>query len=143
MKDDGTPELGRMISISPVSTTTAARPGGPYSQAVAAADFVFVSGQRPVDPATGAIPESFARQANAVLTNLRHVLAAAGSSPDQVVKVTVYLADLRFFDEFNAVYQQYFSPPYPSRTTVGSQLRDILVEVDAIATRQPPGEAES
>jgi enamine deaminase RidA (YjgF/YER057c/UK114 family) len=82
-------------------------------------------------------------QAHAVLGNLVQLATAAGSSAGQVVKVTVHLADLKFFDEFNAVYQEYFTPPYPSRTTVGSQLRGILVEVDAIAVRHPRGTAQS
>jgi 2-iminobutanoate/2-iminopropanoate deaminase len=104
---------------------------------------VFLSGQRPVDAVTAVIPGNFAEQAHAVLRNLVQLAAAAGSSAGQVVKVTVHLADLKFFDEFNAVYQEYFTPPYPSRTTVGSQLRGILVEVDAIAVRHPRGTAQS
>jgi 2-iminobutanoate/2-iminopropanoate deaminase len=60
-----------------------------------------------------------------------------------VVKVGVYLADLKFFDKFNVIYRQYFTAPYPSRTTVGPQLRDILVEVDAIATRRSPPEQDT
>lgn len=123
----------------PVGTTAAPDPGGPYSQAICAGDFVFLSGQRPVDPGTGAISAGFSQQCHAVLDNLGHVLAAAGSSARDVVKVTVHLADLASFEEFNTVYEQYFSPPYPARTTVGSSLRGILVEVDAIAVRQPKG----
>ena len=130
-----------MAGASSVSTASAATPGGPYSQAVATADYVFV--QRPVVPSMDAMPESFAEQAHAVLTNLLHVLAADRSSPSQVVNVTAYLADLKFLDEFNALHQQYRSTPYPSQTTVGSQLRGILVEVDAIAFRQLPEEANT
>ena len=133
----------RPASISAVSTPHAPGPGGPYSQAIAAGEFVFLSGQRPADPVTAAIPAGFAEQAHAVLGNLVRLVEAAGSSPDQVVKVTVHLADLKFFDEFNAIYKEYFTPPYPSRTTVGSQLRGILVEVDAIAVRHLHGTAQS
>lgn len=106
-------------------------------------DFLFVSGQRPADPATGAIPEGITEQSHAVLSNLVEVLTAGGCSPGDVVKVSIHLADLRFFNAFNTVYKQYFSPPYPARTTVGSQLRGILVEVDAIAVRRSPDEAQS
>jgi 2-iminobutanoate/2-iminopropanoate deaminase len=110
-------------------------PGGPYSHAIVAGGLLFVSGQRPVDPATGDIPEGIAAQSHAAFANLLRVLAAGGSSAEAVVKVTAHLSDLSLFDEFNAVYAQYFAPPYPARTTVGSTLRGILVEVDAIALR--------
>jgi 2-iminobutanoate/2-iminopropanoate deaminase len=131
------------MKLSPVSTPRATQPAGPYSQAISAGELLFVSGQRPTDPATGAIPEGITEQSHAVLSNLIEVLTAGGCSPADVVKASVHLADLRFFDEFNAVYKQYFSPPYPARTTVGSQLRGILVEVDAIAVRRSPAEAQS
>jgi len=130
------------VRISPVSTSHAPEPGGPYSQAICAGDFLFLSGQRPADPGTGAIPDGIIEQSRTVLSNLVEVLTAGGSSPSQVVKVTVHLADLSFFDEFNSVYKEYFAPPYPSRTTVGSQLRGILVEVDAIAVRRPTARTE-
>lgn len=123
------------VRVLPVSTSRAPAPGGPYSQAILAGDLLFISGQRPVDPDTGAIREGFVEQSHAVLDNLVKVLTAGGSSPDHVVKVTVYLADLKFFGEFNSVYEQYFGSPYPARTTVGAQLRGILVEVDAVAVR--------
>ncbi len=129
------------VRISPVSTTRAPAPGGPYSQAIRAGSFLFVSGQRPVDPATGVIPDGLAEQSRVVLSNLTEVLAAGGSAASHVVKVTVHLADLGYFDEFNSVYMEYFAPPYPSRTTVGSQLRGILVEVDAIALLLPRDQA--
>jgi 2-iminobutanoate/2-iminopropanoate deaminase len=122
----------------PISTSGAPPPGGPYSQAIAAGGLLFVSGQRPVNPATGDIPVGITAQTHAVFANLLHVLAAGGSSPEAVVKVTAHLSDLAFFDEFNAVYAQYFDPPYPARTTVGSALRGILVEIDVTALRLDP-----
>jgi 2-iminobutanoate/2-iminopropanoate deaminase len=127
------PQLGRNPRLLPVSTDQAAAPAGPYSQAIAANGLLFLSGQRPVDSESGAIPEGVEAQSHAVLRNVVNVLQAGGSAPDRVVKVTAHLADLKDFDEFNAVYKLYFSPPYPARTTVGSQLRGILVELDAIA----------
>jgi 2-iminobutanoate/2-iminopropanoate deaminase len=122
--------------MSEVRTSRAPEPAGPYSQAVSAGAMVFASGQRPVDPVTGEIPEGLTQQAERVLTNLREVLAAGDCSLADVVKVTVYLSDLLGFEEFNAVYRRFFSPPYPARTTIGAQLRGILVEVDAIAVQR-------
>jgi 2-iminobutanoate/2-iminopropanoate deaminase len=122
----------------PIDAPGAPPPGGPYSHAIAAGGLMFVSGQRPVDPATGDIPEGITAQSHAALANLQRILAAGGSSSEAVVKVTAHLSDLSLFDEFNAVYTQYFARPYPARTTVGSALRGILVEVDAIALRVNP-----
>jgi 2-iminobutanoate/2-iminopropanoate deaminase len=121
--------------MTEVRTGQAPEPAGPYSQAISANGIVFASGQRPVEPATGEIPEGLTLQAERVLANLREVLSAGGCSLADVVKVTAYLSDLSGFEEFNAVYRRFFSPPYPARTTVGAQLRGILVEVDAIAVK--------
>jgi 2-iminobutanoate/2-iminopropanoate deaminase len=108
-------------------------PAPPYSPATAAAGFVFVSGQRPLDANSGVIPDGFAAQAHQVFRNLGEVLEAGRSGLDRVVKVNVYLADLQYFVELNAIYEHYFLPPYPARTTVGCSLRGILIEVDAVA----------
>ncbi|MHB8629455.1 MAG: RidA family protein [Aggregatilineales bacterium] len=116
-----------------IATKLAPQPGAPYSQAMAAGGLIFVSGQRPQDPSSGQIPSSFEAQVHQVLRNLAAVLEGAGATLDDVVKVTAHLSDLALFDDFNQVYRQYFNPPYPARTTVGSQLRGILVELDVIA----------
>ena len=116
-----------------IRTEKAPLPGGPYSQGLKVGSRVYVAGQRPVDAATGAIPDDFAGQATLVLENVRHVLEAGGATMDDVVKVTVYLSDIANFAAFNALYTTYFSPPFPTRTTVSCSLRGILVEVDAIA----------
>ena len=114
------------------------RPAGAYSPAVRAGDFVFVSGQVPKDPATGAVDgDDTPTQARRVLDNLRRVLAAAGASMESVVSVTVYLADANDWGAFNAVYQEFFTAPFPSRTVVGCQLRGILVELSAVAYLGP------
>ena len=86
---------------------------------------------------TGQIDDGIGAQTRQVLQNVRSVLEAAGCTLADVVKVTVYLADLRDFDTFNAVYREFFSEPYPARTTVGSSLRGILVEIDVIASVPP------
>ena len=116
-----------------IRTPKAPLPGGPYSQGVRAGSRVYVSGQRPVDARTNAIPETFTEQAELCLENVRHVLEAAGAGMRDVVMVNVFLADIGFFAEFNAVYARYFSAPFPTRTTVSCSLRGILVEVNAIA----------
>jgi 2-iminobutanoate/2-iminopropanoate deaminase len=108
-------------------------PGGPYSHAVSAGGLLYLSGQRPVDPATGQLVVGIAAQSRQVLTNLITVLNSCGCTAADVVKVQVHLADIADFAEFNEVYTEFFSDPYPARTTVGSVLRGILVEIDLVA----------
>jgi 2-iminobutanoate/2-iminopropanoate deaminase len=109
-------------------------PAGPYSPAVRAGDFVFVSGQVPRDPRTGAlVGESVEDQARQTLSNVRSALEAAGATLADVVSVTVYLANEEYWGTFNSVYTTVFSKPYPTRTVVGAHLRGIQVEVSAIA----------
>lgn len=109
-------------------------PVGPYSPAVRAGDLVFVSGQVPRDPTTGALlGESIEEQARGTLANLKRVLEAAGASLEQVVSCTVYLVDENDWGRFNEVYKSVFSPPYPTRTVVGASLRGVMVEISAIA----------
>jgi 2-iminobutanoate/2-iminopropanoate deaminase len=118
-----------------IRTDNAPKPAGPYSQAIVAGDLVFVAGQGPTDPATGQAPPDVGDQTRQVLRNLGAILEAAGSSLDKVVKVTAHLSTLDHFAAFNAAYGDFFSEPYPVRTTVGSELRGIQVEIDVIATR--------
>jgi len=121
-------------------------PGGPYSHAVSAGGLVFLSGQRPQDPTTGVLAEGVEAQTRQVLTNLAAVLETCGCSTSDVVKVTAHLADIGDFAVFNGVYKEFFHEPYPSRTTVGSSLRGILVEVDVVAElpgSRAPGTAAS
>lgn len=109
-------------------------PVGPYSPAVRAGDLVFVSGQVPRDPKTGALlGETIEEQARGTLANLKRVLEAAGASMEQVVACTVYLVDENDWGRFNEVYKTVFSAPYPTRTVVGASLRGVMVEVSAIA----------
>lgn len=118
-----------------ISTQAAPAAIGPYSQAVRAGGFVFVSGQIPLDPATGAIVEGGVReQSRRVLDNLRAIVSAAGASLQDVVKTTVYLADMNDFPALNEEYAKYFGAPAPARATVqvGRLPKDVRVEIDAI-----------
>jgi 2-iminobutanoate/2-iminopropanoate deaminase len=100
---------------------------------------VFIAGQRPVDPDTGETPNGFRAQAEQALKNVKAVLASADSELSDVAKVNVYLADLTNFNELNEVYVEWFSEPYPARTTIGSALRGgILLEIDVVALRNAP-----
>ena len=109
---------------------------GAYSRAVRAGPFVFVSGQIPRDPATGRlIGDDVRGQTAQVLKNIRLVLGEAGLTLDDVISVTVYLAEIGDWDAFNAEFRATFKPPFPSRTVVGAQLHDVLVEASAVAYR--------
>jgi 2-iminobutanoate/2-iminopropanoate deaminase len=119
-----------------ISTTNAPAAIGPYSQAVRAGDLLFVSGQIPIDPATGGLVDgSVADQTHRVLQNLAAIVTAAGGSLDQVVKTTVYLSDMSDFAAMNDVYATYFSAPAPARATIQAARlpRDVKVEMDLVA----------
>jgi 2-iminobutanoate/2-iminopropanoate deaminase len=111
-------------------------PIGPYSQAIRANGFIFVSGQIPIDPATSAVVTGgIVEQTRQVMKNLAGILGAAGSSLENVVKTTVFLADMEDFPRFNQVYGEFLGDARPARATVQvSRLpKDVLVEVEAIA----------
>ena len=119
----------------PISTEQAPAAIGPYSQAVRRGSFVFLSGQIPLDPATGQLVEGdIAAQARRVFDNLRAVCTAAGGSFDDIVRVGIYLADLGDFAAVNAVMAENFQAPFPARSTieVSGLPRGAHVEVDAI-----------
>ncbi|KIL38527.1 endoribonuclease L-PSP [Gordoniibacillus kamchatkensis] len=116
-----------------IRTSKAPAPVGPYSQGLKVGNRVYVAGQGPLDPETGTIPDTIAGQTRQVLKNIENILKEAGATMNDVVKVTAHLRDLKLFDEYNEVYREFFSEPYPVRTTVGSELDDILVEIDVIA----------
>jgi len=123
------------MARDPVSTEHAPAAIGPYSQAVRSGRLVFLSGQIPLDPATGQLVEGdIAAQARRVFDNLRAVCAAAGASFDDVVRVGIYLTDLGDFAAVNAVMAENFSAPFPARSTieVSGLPRGARVEVDAI-----------
>jgi 2-iminobutanoate/2-iminopropanoate deaminase len=116
----------------------APQPGGPYSHAVSAGGLLYLSGQRPQHPVTNVIPEGVVAQAQQVFANLGAVLESCGCTFADVVKVSVFLADIDDFDAFNNVYREFFAAPYPSRTTIACVLRGISVEVDLVAALPSP-----
>jgi 2-iminobutanoate/2-iminopropanoate deaminase len=120
----------------PVKTPHAPAALGPYSQAIKAGGFVYLSGQVAIDPATGEfVAGGIAEQTERVLKNVSAVLEAAGSSLDLVVKTTVFLADMNEFTAMNEVYAKFFPEPHPARSTVQAARlpRDARVEIEAVA----------
>lgn len=111
---------------------------GPYSQAIEAGGMVFVSGQLPIDAATGLMAEGAEAQARQSLENIKMILAEAGLTMASIVKTTVFLADMSLFAPMNAVYAEFFQAPYPARSAVA--VREIpkgaLVEVETIAVKK-------
>ena len=125
--------------MKPIHTEKAPAAIGPYSQAIdSGAGLVFVSGQLPIDPATGAFPEGgVAEQTRQSLLNARAILQAAGLDLNNVVKTTVFLADMADFGAMNEVYAQFFAAPFPARSAVA--VKDLpkgaRIEIECIAAR--------
>lgn len=121
-----------------IKTEKAPKAIGPYSQAIEANGFVFASGQIAIDPSTGELSTgSIEEQTRLVLSNLKAVLEASGSSLDKVVKATVFLQDLNDYSGMNAIYGDFFKPPYPARAAVqvARLPKDVKVEIEAIAMK--------
>ena len=117
-----------------IQTSQASTGDGPYSQGIIAGDFVYVSGQGPLDPQTGdIIGSTIEEQTELTLANIQNILEAAGCTMEDVVKINVFLASLKDFERFNSVYVQFFNQPMPARTCVEAGLGNIMVEIDAIA----------
>lgn len=122
------------MSRTPLSIPSAPPPAGAYSQGLIVGDVLYTAGMGPSDPATGRlIGTTTAEQTRQTLRNLGALLEAAGCSFRDVVKVTAHLADLDDFAEYDAAYREFFEAPYPVRTTVGSRLAGIRVEIDLVA----------
>ena len=125
--------------MKPISTPQAPAAIGPYSQAVdSGTGLVFLSGQLPIDPATGAFPEGGVKeQTHQSLCNAKAILEAAGLSLSQVVKTTVFLADMGDFAAMNEVYASFFCEPFPARSAVAVKTlpKGALVEIECIAAR--------
>ena len=119
-----------------ITTTSGAAPVGPYSQGLRVGDFIFVSGQGPIDPVTGKIVgETIEEQTVRVLENIKVILEAGGATMADVVKANSYLSDISYFDPYNKIYDSYFPDPKPTRTTMICQppLEGILVEIEVVA----------
>lgn len=120
-----------------IATTKAPGAIGPYSQAIDTGAFVFASGQIPINPADGTIPEGITAQTAQSLENVKAILAEAGLTLDNVVKTTVYLADMGDFGAMNEVYGKAFTAPYPARSAVAVKElpKQVLVEIEVLAVR--------
>ena len=117
-----------------ISTNNAPAAIGPYSQAIVTGGMLFCSGQIPINPATGEIPEGVEAQAEQAMTNVKNLIEAAGSSIDNVVKTTVFIKNMDDFAKINEIYAKYFSEPFPARSCVevARLPKDVLLEVEAI-----------
>ena len=120
-----------------IATTAAPGAIGPYSQAIDTGTFVFASGQLPVDPSTGTMPADITAQTEMSLRNVAAVLAGAGLTLANVVKTTVFLADMGDFAAMNEVYARYFPAPFPARSAVAVRTlpENALVEIEVVAVR--------
>ena len=118
-----------------ISTTAAPAAIGPYSQAIRLGNLLFCSGQIPVNPETGVVPEGIEAQTEQSLANVKAILAAAGTSIDKVVKTTVFLADMSLFGPMNEVYARTFAEPFPARSAVAVRElpKQVLVEIEVMA----------
>lgn len=121
--------------VKEIYTNQAPAAIGPYSQAIEAGDFVFVSGQIGINPENGEVVTGIENQTNQVMTNLKNILEQAGTKFSQVAKFTIYLASMDDFATVNEIYGSYLEKPYPARATVevGRLPKDVLVEIDAVA----------
>lgn len=126
------------MSNTAIHTENAPAAIGPYSQAIQAGNTIYVSGQLPIDPATGAFAGAdIAAQTRQSLTNIRSILAEAGYSMTDVVKTTVLLADIADFAAMNAVYAEFFTAPFPARAAfqVAALPKNALVEIECVAVK--------
>ena len=125
----------------PISTSGAPAAIGPYSQAVRAGQFLYCSGQLGLDPELGTLADGVEAQADRALRNIRAVVEAAGGSMADIVKTTIFLADMNDFAAVNAVYARHLPQPYPARSTVGTAAlpRGGRVEIEAVAVLSAAG----
>lgn len=117
-----------------IKTNNAPAAIGPYSQAIRTGNLLFTSGQIPIDPATGNIPEGVEAQARQALTNVKKLIEASGASIDNVVKTSVFIKDMNDFAKINEIYAEFFTEPYPARSCVevARLPKDVLLEVETI-----------
>ncbi|MBQ3425801.1 MAG: RidA family protein [Clostridia bacterium] len=117
-----------------ILTTPAPEAIGPYSQAIISGNMLYCSGQIPVDPKTGIIPDGVKAQADQALTNVKNLVSAAGGKIENTVKTTVFIKDMNDFAVINEIYSKYFTEPFPARSCVEvSRLpKDVLLEIEVI-----------
>ncbi len=125
------------MSKKVISTNNAPAAIGPYSQAIEAGGFVFASGQIPIDPATGNIPEGIEAQTVQALTNVKNLMEASGLTMDNVVKTSVFIKNMDDFAKINEIYAGFFTGDHPARSCVevARLPKDVLIEVEVIASR--------
>jgi len=121
--------------LKDIKTDKAPAAIGPYSQAIQAGDFLYVSGQIPINPETGDVVDGIEKQTEQVLNNLKAILTEAGTDFSKVVKFTIFLKDMETFGTVNEIYGSFLEEPYPARATVevARLPKDVLVEMDVIA----------
>ena len=121
-----------------LATNNAPAAIGPYSQAITVGNMLFTSGQIPINPATGDIPEGVEAQAEQALTNVKNLIEAAGGSIENVVKTTVFIKDMNDFGKINEIYAEYFKDACPARSCVevARLPKDVLMEMEAVAAKQ-------
>lgn len=126
------------MTLRQLVTADAPKAAGPYSQGMLVNGFLYTAGFGPQDPATGEMADNVGDQTRQVLRNIQAVLREGGLTMANVIKVTAHLQHLdRDFAEYNEAYREFFTEPYPVRTTVGSNLANILVEIDVVACVDP------
>ena len=124
------------MSKKAINTDKAPKAIGPYSQAIQVGNLVYTSGQLPIDPTTGAFPEGgIKEQTRQSLLNIQAILEEAGLTMSNVVKTTVFLADMNDFADINAIYAEFFTQPYPARSAVAVKTlpKNALVEIEVVA----------
>lgn len=123
-------------SWNPIQIPGLPAPKGAYSPVIRAGDLIFVSGQVPTDPNGNVVGTTATEQTRYVMDKLANALAAADLTLADLVSVSAFLADIAYWDEFDAAYRSCLKPPYPTRTTIGCQLHGVMVEISAIAKRR-------
>lgn len=123
-----------MKQMKEIKTANAPAAIGPYSQAIVSGNMLYTSGQIPINPATGEIPEGVEAQARQALTNVKKLIEASGASIDNVVKTSVFIKDMNDFAKINEIYAEFFTEPYPARSCVevARLPKDVLLEVETI-----------
>lgn len=124
-----------MKKMREIKTANAPAAIGPYSQAIVSGNMLYTSGQIPINPATGEIPEGVEAQARQALTNVKNLIEASGASIDNVVKTSVFIKDMNDFAKINEIYAEFFTEPYPARSCVevARLPKDVLLEIETIA----------